>query len=78
MVDKWYTSQSRWTCLLNGPAVMFKHTVNHQWFINGTRYQNEREHEQAILNIRGDMSDILYDSKKVCRDVANYISCFVI
>lgn len=63
---------------LNGPAVMFKHTVNHQWFINGIRYQNEQEHKQAILSLRADMSNMLYDSKKVCRDIANYISCFVI
>lgn len=63
---------------LDGPAVTYKYTQRNDWFINGIRYDNEQEHKQAILSLRADVSGMLYDSKKVCRDVANYISCFVI
>jgi len=62
---------------LDGPAVCSYYTGKKVWYINGNKYDTEEEFNQAKKNMRKEISDVLYDTKKICRDVTNYISLFV-
>lgn len=62
---------------LDGPACINYYTGVKTWYINGVRYNTEAEFIQAKKDLRMEISNILYDTKKICRDVTNYISQFV-
>ena len=62
---------------LDGPAVVYKFTGRQDWFINGNRYVDEEDHRQGILELRAEITDLLYDGRKVCKDLAKYVSTFI-
>ena len=73
--QEWYENGNLHS--LDGPAVVYNFINRRDWYIDGRRYENEEEHKQAILDLRLEISNTLYNGRKVCRDVAKYISCFV-
>jgi len=61
---------------LDGPAVQFHHSDINVWYLDGVRY-TEEEFVNAKKMLKDEIVDILYNDVKMCKDIAQYISCFV-
>lgn len=60
-----------------GPALVYLLLNKKVWYINGVRYDTEEEFKKVVAMLKKEIVDNLYNTKKVCKDVAKYISCFV-
>ena len=73
--DEWYEEGERHRT--DGPAVVFHMVDKKVWYINGLKYDTEEEFRHVITTLRKEVAQNLYDTKKVCKYVANYITSFV-
>lgn len=73
--SEWYENGERHRT--DGPAIVYHLAEKKVWYINDDKYDTEQEFNYVIRTLKKQVVDNLYNTKKVCKDIAIYISGFV-